>query len=84
MAGLSVQRDPDDLLDELEPSAEDYQAIIDPMLKPVVNALAEGSYEFAQEKLASLYADMDDSELEKILTRAIFVSDLLGRANAKR
>lgn len=84
MAVLSVQRDPDDLIEELEPSAEAYQAIIDPMLKPVVEALAEGGYEFAQDKLASLYADMDDSELEKILTRAIFVSDLLGRANAKR
>ncbi len=84
MAVLSVQRDPDDLIDELEPSAEAYQEIIDPMLKPVVEALEQGGYEFAQEKLATLYSQMDDSELEKILTRAIFVSDLLGRANAKR
>lgn len=54
------------------------------MLKPVVEALEKGGYEFAQERLATLYAEMDDSELEKLLTRAIFVSELLGRANAKR
>lgn len=84
MAVLSVQRDPEELLDNLEPTAEDYQAVIDPMLKPVVEALQKGGYEFAQEKLATLYAEMNDEELETLLTRAIFVSDLLGRANAKR
>lgn len=84
MAVLSVQPDPEELLDNLEPSAEDYQAVIDPLLKPVVAALEEGGYEFAQEKLASLYAEMNDDELESLLTRAIFVSDLLGRANARR
>lgn len=84
MAILSVNRDPDDLLDELEPTAEAYQEIIDPILKPVVEALEKGGYEFAQERIATLYADMDDNELEKMLTRAIFVSELLGRANANR
>ena len=84
MAVLSVQRDPEELLENLEPTAEDYQAVIDPMLKPVVEALQKGGYEFAQEKLATLYAEMNDEELETLLTRAIFVSDLLGRANAKR
>lgn len=84
MAVLSVHRDPDELIEQLEPSAEEYQEIIDPMLKPIVEALEQGGYEFASEKLATLYTDMDDSELEKMLTRAIFVSDLLGRANAKR
>ncbi len=84
IAVLSVQRDPDDLLEELEPTAEAYQEIIDPMLKPIVDALEKGGYEFAQERIATLYADMDDNELEKMLTRAIFVSELLGRANANR
>ena len=84
MAVLSVQPDPEDLLDNLEPTAEDYQAVIDPLLKPVVEALQKGGYEFAQEKLATLYAEMNDEELETLLTRAIFVSDLLGCANAKR
>lgn len=84
IAVLSATRDPDDLLDELEPTPEQYQAIIDPMLKPVVEAIQQGGYEFAQEQIATLYADLDDSKLEELLTRAIFVSDLLGRLNANR
>ena len=84
MAVLSVSRDPDDLIDELEPSDDDYQAMIDPMLKPVIEALQKGGYEFAQEKLATLYADMNDDQLEETLARAIFVSDMLGRLNANR
>ncbi|MFC1142358.1 DUF935 domain-containing protein [Pasteurella multocida] len=84
MAVLSATRDPDDLLDELEPSAEQYQEVIDPMLKPVVEALQTGGYELAQERIATLYADLDDSAFEQLLTRAIFVSDLLGRLHAKQ
>ncbi|HEA3290622.1 TPA: DUF935 domain-containing protein, partial [Pasteurella multocida] len=84
IAVLSATRDPDDLLDELEPSAEQYQEVIDPMLKPVVEALQTGGYELAQERIATLYADLDDSAFEQLLTRAIFVSDLLGRLNGGR
>lgn len=54
------------------------------MLKPVVEALQTGGYEFAQERIATLYADLDDSAFEQLLTRAIFVSDLLGRLNGGR
>ncbi|SUT89834.1 Mu-like prophage protein gp29 [[Actinobacillus] rossii] len=84
MAVLSVSRDPDDLIDELEPSDTDYQAMIEPMLKPVIDALQKGGYEYAQEQLATLYADMDDKQLEETLARAIFISDMLGRLNANR
>lgn len=84
VAVLSAVRDPDDLLDEMEPTAEQYKATIDPMLVPVVEALQTGGYELAQERIATLYADIDDSQLEQLLTRAIFVSDLLGRLNAER
>lgn len=84
VAILSAAPDPDDLLDALEPTPEQYQEIIDPMLKPVVEAIQQGGYEFAQEQIATLYADLDDSKLEELLTRAIFVSDLLGRLNANR
>ncbi len=84
MAVLSVSRDPDDLIDELEPSDDAYQAMIDPMLKPVIDALQKGGYEFAQEKLATLYAEMNDDQLEETLARAIFVSDMLGRLNANK
>ncbi|AWW56540.1 DUF935 domain-containing protein [Pasteurella multocida] len=83
-AVLSARPDPDDLVEQLEPTAEQYQEIIDPILKPVVKALEQGGYEYAQEKIAMLYADMDDSKLEETLTRAIFVSDLLGRLYAKQ
>nr|WP_269318004.1 DUF935 family protein [[Haemophilus] ducreyi] len=79
-----MHRDPDALLDDLEPTAEQYQAVIDPMLKPIVQALNEGGYEFAQERIATLYADLDDEEFEQLLTRAIFVSDLMGRLYANR
>ncbi|AKO43731.1 hypothetical protein RZ60_02210 [[Haemophilus] ducreyi] len=68
----------------MEPTAEQYQAVIDPMLKPIVQALNEGGYEFAQERIATLYADLDDEEFEQLLTRAIFVSDLMGRLYANR
>ncbi|AKO36065.1 Mu-like prophage FluMu protein gp29 [[Haemophilus] ducreyi] len=80
----AIHRDPDALLDDLEPTAEQYQAVIDPMLKPIVQALNEGGYEFAQERIATLYADLDDEEFEQLLTRAIFVSDLMGRLYANR
>ncbi|MGX2947360.1 DUF935 domain-containing protein [Frederiksenia canicola] len=83
-AVLSARPDPDDLVEALEPTAEQYQEMIDPILKPVLQALEKGGYEYAQEKIATLYAEMDDSQLEETLTRAIFVSDLLGRLNAKQ
>ncbi|STO54927.1 Mu-like phage gp29 [Canicola haemoglobinophilus] len=41
-AVLSAHPDPDDLLDELEPTPEQYQEVIDPILKPVVEALPTG------------------------------------------
>lgn len=83
MAVLSVKRDHEALVDEMEPTAEQYEAIMDPLLKPVVEALQQGGYEFAQEKIATLYAQLDDSELESMMTKAIFISDLLGRCDAK-
>ena len=83
MAVLSVKRDHEALVDEMEPTAEQYEAIMDPLLKPVVEALQQGGYEFAQEKIATLYAQLDDGELESMMTKAIFISDLLGRCDAK-
>ncbi|WP_044469790.1 DUF935 domain-containing protein [Mannheimia massilioguelmaensis] len=84
MAVLSVRQDPDVVLDKFEPSADEYQQVIDPILMPVVEALQQGGYEFAQERIATLYADLDDSALEDMLARAIFVSDMWGRLNANR
>lgn len=84
IAILSAHKDPDEVLDGLEPTAEEYQSVIDPMLKPVVEALQTGGYEFAQERIATLYADLDDKAFEDLLVRAIFVSDMWGRLNANR
>lgn len=83
-AVLSAQPDLEALLDKLEPTPEQYQQIIDPMLKPVIEALEQGGYEFAQQRIATLYAEMDDTQLEETLARAIFVSDMLGRLNADK
>lgn len=80
----ALHRDPDDLIDELEPTAEEYESVIDPMLKPLVEAIRTGGYEYAQTRLAELYQDLDDEALEQMLTRALFVSDLIGRLNANR
>ena len=80
----ALHRDPDDLIDELEPTAEEYESVIDPMLKPIVAAIRTGGYEYAQTRLAELYQDLDDEALEQMLTRALFVSDLIGRLNANR
>ncbi|QOF67437.1 DUF935 domain-containing protein [Actinobacillus sp. GY-402] len=80
----AIHRDPDDLLDELEPTAEEYAAVIDPLLKPIVDALRTGGYDYAQARIAELYQDLDDDALEQMLTRAIFVADLIGRLNASR
>lgn len=84
MAVLSAARDPDQLIDELNPSAEDYQAAVDPMVRPLIDALKTGGYEYAQEQVAKLYANLDESAVETLLTRAIFISDLLGRVYANQ
>lgn len=84
MAVLSASPDPDELLEQLEPNPEQYESVIDPMLKPIVEAIEQGGYEFAQERIATLYADLDDNAFEALLAKAIFVSDLLGRAYADK
>lgn len=80
----TIHRDPDDMIDELEPTAEEYESVIDPILKPIVEALRKGGYEYAQTRITELYQDLNDEALEQMLTRAIFVSDLIGRLNASR
>ncbi|QQF65277.1 hypothetical protein [Histophilus somni] len=48
---------------------------MNPILNPVTNALSQGDYDTAQQKLATLFADMDDNQ-PAMLTKTIFVSDL--------
>ncbi len=75
IALLSVQNDPDEVLDGLEPTPEKYQQLMNPILNPVINALSQGDYDTAQQKLATLFADMDDNQ-PAMLAKTIFVSDL--------
>lgn len=84
MAVLSVRPDADALIEALEPSEAQYQEVTEAMLAPVVEALQTGGYEYAQEKLAELFTDLDESALEELFTRAIFISDTIGRAYANK
>lgn len=54
-------------------------------VQPVIDMIRQSSsFEEAFEKLAGLYPDMDTEELEKRLSRAIFVSEVYGRLTAKK
>lgn len=55
------------------------------VLKPVIDLINEsGDYNTAMEKLIEAYPDMDTEAIEKMLARAIFVSELWGRLNARK
>ena len=60
-------------------SAEQLQAAIDPILKPVIEAIVAHGPDIAMQTAAELYTDMDDGALIELLTRALFVADLWGR-----
>lgn len=60
------------------------QLQIEQTLKPVFNLIKESKdYSEIQDKLAELYPELKTSQLESLLERAIFVSDIWGRLNAK-
>lgn len=59
-----------------------FNNAIDPMLEPIVDAVRVGGLEYARDLIPELFGEMKASELESMLTRAIFVSELLGGANA--
>lgn len=71
--------DPTELLDVFTP--EDLQGLITPALKPVIDFFSKSrDAEDAMEKLAEVYPEMNTEELEKTLTKVIFISEILGRA----
>ncbi|MDR8533009.1 DUF935 domain-containing protein [Serratia nevei] len=72
--------DMDKLADSV--SAQQLQAAIDPVLKPVIDAIIAEGPEAAMQRAASLYSEMDDSELIELMTRALFVADLWGQLDA--
>ena len=66
------------LLDIFTP--EDFQKLVTPVLNPIVEFFTKSrDAEEAMEKLAEVYPEMNTEELEKALTKVIFISDLLGR-----
>lgn len=89
-AGLSSEKVPtigtkdDDegqtILDELigEITPEQYQSMIDPIIEPVLDALKAGGVVAAQGVIKELYSDMDAYEMEKLITRACFISEVVG------
>lgn len=65
--------------------ADEIDGVMREMLKPVIAALRKGTdAEQAAASLADLYPQMDTEQLELMLTRAIFVADLLGRYAAQQ
>ncbi len=62
-------------------TSEDLQNLITPALKPVIDFFSKSrDAEDAMEKLAEVYPEMNTEELEKTLTKVIFISEILGRA----
>jgi phage gp29-like protein len=55
------------------------------VLKPVIDLVQSGSsYEEIMTDLCEAYPDMDTTALEKMLSRAIFVSEVWGRLNGQK
>lgn len=71
--------DPTELFDVF--TSEDLQNLITPALKPIIDFFYKSrDAEEAMEKLAEVYPEMNTEELEKALTKVIFISEMLGRA----
>lgn len=64
--------------------ADDMQALMMPMLQPLIALINEEGPEAAMEQLAEIYPQMDDTELTKQLSRVLFVAHTWGRLNAQR
>ncbi len=63
-------------------TAEDLQAQMEGVLKPVLDLIDRGeSFEAILAQLAEAYPDMETAGIEEMLGRALFVSELWGRLN---
>ncbi len=73
----------DDFVDGL--TAEELQRQVETVLKPVLDLISGSQdYQAVMEGLAGRYPEMDAKELEEMLARAIFVSELWGRMSAEK
>lgn len=73
-------------LDEMISKIPDklLQFQMEQVLKPVFKLIKENKdYNDVLDKLAEIYPDMKTTQLESLLEKAIFVSDIWGRLNAK-
>jgi phage gp29-like protein len=67
----------------IDRAAAPENEIMEPMLKPIMDLIRQGnSYEAVEDALLDRYPDMDAGELEKMIERAIFASEMWGRLNA--
>ncbi|WP_293766385.1 DUF935 family protein [uncultured Aquitalea sp.] len=64
--------------------ADVLQASMEKVLQPVIKHIRDGGDPYkAMVDLADIYPDMDTTQLEEQLARAIFVADIWGRLSAK-
>lgn len=94
LAALSAKRLPEkavsheqQILEEVQDEAfrqPDFNAQLNPIVKQAVAAMmACESYEEADAALTALYPNLDNQALTRYMQQALFLSDLLGQANAK-
>ena len=76
----SAQQELDEAVDQIP--AEQVQALMLPILQPVMDRIKQEGPEAAMEQLAELYPQMDDQQLTDQLARLLFVADLWGRLHA--
>ncbi len=76
-AGISNQNNIDNLASAVVANS---QELFERLAEPIMRLIRESSsLEEVRDKLASVYADMDTSELEDLIARALYVADLYGR-----
>jgi len=73
----------DQAISELSP--ELLQSQIEPIVQPIIDLVQSAkSYDEILEGLAQRFPEMDDRELERYLSCAIFVTEVWGRLNANQ
>lgn len=72
-----------DELDDMEASVSGQQwaDVMAPILQPVIEAMQSAGPEAAMQQAAALFPQMDDSQLIKLLTGAIFAAEVYGRVD---
>jgi len=82
-AGKQGQDAIDDLGSYLSDNKVRNQKIAEKLLKPVITLIKKStSFEEVFESLASLYPDLNDKELENLVTQALFIAENFGRITA--